>query len=209
MWRLNHPLKDLRPAATTSFPPPLSNSSFLRAPWLLHQWRCDGSFAHGPRPQAISVIPRDNVALRKQCAHAQRGSSHQARPHRVTSPPGVRTYSSGTHSGSHTPCTMMHELCNVHTHNPARTPHGRRNTVALPLGARAARPAPAGGRGLIKTLYLSLDPHARRWLSPEPGHFAPIEVGNVMRSFGLGVLVEASASSSLKAGNLVDELVSE
>ncbi|GJE96361.1 NADP-dependent oxidoreductase [Phanerochaete sordida] len=66
---------------------------------------------------------------------------------------------------------------------------------------------PQAGEVLVKTLYLSLDPHARRWLNPEPGHFAPIQVGDVVRSFGLGVVVEAGAGSSLKVGDLVDGLV--
>ncbi|GJE99230.1 hypothetical protein PsYK624_154800 [Phanerochaete sordida] len=108
------------------------------------------------------------------------------------------------------PHTVHHVFYDLHAHRLARTPHGRRDAVALPRGARAARPASTDGRGvLVKTLYLSLDPHARRWLNPESGHFAPIEAGDVMRSFGLGVVVEASAGSGLKVGDsdLVDGLV--
>ncbi|EKM58340.1 uncharacterized protein PHACADRAFT_252595 [Phanerochaete carnosa HHB-10118-sp] len=57
---------------------------------------------------------------------------------------------------------------------------------------------------LVKTLYLSLDPAQRTWINTSGGYMEPVKIGDVMRSGGLGVVVEAGPGSQLKVGDIVD-----
>jgi NADPH-dependent curcumin reductase CurA len=50
---------------------------------------------------------------------------------------------------------------------------------------------PADGDVLLETLYVSVDPAMRVWLSDNPGYVAPVAVGNVMRAGGIGRVVES------------------
>ncbi|KAJ4986101.1 quinone oxidoreductase [Stagonosporopsis vannaccii] len=59
---------------------------------------------------------------------------------------------------------------------------------------------------LVKTLYFSNDPAQRGWIQkdmdPERLYVPPVKKGEVMRSFGIGEVIE-STSDSLKKGTLV------
>jgi hypothetical protein len=59
------------------------------------------------------------------------------------------------------------------------------------------------GDVLIRTLYLSLDPTNRIWMSDMKQYMPPVEIGDVMRGGSIGV-VEDSRSDALKAGDIVN-----
>lgn len=61
------------------------------------------------------------------------------------------------------------------------------------------------GEALVRTLYLSLDPTNRIWMSDQDQYMAPVEIGETMRGGALGV-VEASRSDRFKAGDIVHSL---
>jgi NADPH2:quinone reductase len=65
-------------------------------------------------------------------------------------------------------------------------------------------PVPEIGRGqaLIRTLWLSLDPTNRIWMSDIRGYMPPVAIGAVMRGIGIGQVVE-SQRDDLRPGDLV------
>ena len=63
--------------------------------------------------------------------------------------------------------------------------------------------APEPGELLLETLYLSIDPAMRVWISENPGYVPRVEIGDVMRAFCIArVLV--SADPRFSAGDLVE-----
>ena len=68
------------------------------------------------------------------------------------------------------------------------------------------RPAVAAGQLLVRTLYLSVDPAMRGWMSEDPDYVAPIPLGSVMPAGGLGQVVE-SRHDDFQAGDLVSGLL--
>ena len=58
------------------------------------------------------------------------------------------------------------------------------------------------GQVLVRTVYLSLDPTNRIWMSDMDQYMPPVEVGDVMRGGGLGIVVE-SRHSNLSPGDVV------
>lgn len=66
-------------------------------------------------------------------------------------------------------------------------------------------PEPADGQALVRTLYLSLDPTNRIWMSERPGYMPPVPIGAVMRGAGLGQVV-ASRRDDLPEGTVVSGL---
>jgi NADPH2:quinone reductase len=58
------------------------------------------------------------------------------------------------------------------------------------------------GQALIRTLYLSLDPTNRVWMSQIRSYIAPVELGSVMRGLGVGQVVE-SRRADLPVGAFV------
>ena len=54
----------------------------------------------------------------------------------------------------------------------------------------------------VAVRYVSLDPAMRGWMSDLPSYMPPVRLGDVMRSFGVGEVVE-SADSSMEVGTLV------
>jgi NADPH-dependent curcumin reductase CurA len=58
------------------------------------------------------------------------------------------------------------------------------------------------GEALVRTLYLSLDPTNRLWMSDMRQYSPPVELGEVMRGIGVGEVVE-SRRPDMKAGDLV------
>ncbi len=69
--------------------------------------------------------------------------------------------------------------------------------------AEAELPPLGDGEALVRTLYLSLDPTNRIWMSDQDQYLPPVQIGDVMRGGGIGV-VEQSRSESLKPGDIVN-----
>jgi NADPH-dependent curcumin reductase CurA len=69
------------------------------------------------------------------------------------------------------------------------------------------QPAPViqDGQALLKTLYLGIDPTIRTWLSTARSYLPPIEIGEVVRSAGVGRVVE-SRCERFAVGDLVTHL---
>lgn len=61
---------------------------------------------------------------------------------------------------------------------------------------------PAPGQVLVRNLWLAFEPAQRGWLNDIPSYVPPVQLGEVMRSWGLGQ-VEASAHPDLPVGALV------
>jgi NADPH-dependent curcumin reductase CurA len=61
---------------------------------------------------------------------------------------------------------------------------------------------PGEGEALVKVRYLSIDPTIRTWMDDAPGYLPPIGIGEVIRSGGIGEVVE-SRSDSYPQGALV------
>jgi NADPH2:quinone reductase len=55
---------------------------------------------------------------------------------------------------------------------------------------------------LVRTLYLSLDPTNRLWMSDMRQYSPPVELGDVMRGIGIGEVLE-SRREDIRVGNLV------
>lgn len=65
----------------------------------------------------------------------------------------------------------------------------------------AVRP-PETGEVLVETLYISIDPAMRSWISDGAGHGAPLPLGSVMRAGGIGRVIESRAAG-LAPGDIV------
>jgi NADPH-dependent curcumin reductase len=55
------------------------------------------------------------------------------------------------------------------------------------------RPNCGPGQALVKVAVLSVDPTIRTWMNDAPGYLPPIGLGDVIRSYGAGVVVESTA----------------
>ena len=64
-------------------------------------------------------------------------------------------------------------------------------------------PVPGPGQILVRTLYLSLDPTNRIWMSDMEQYMPPVQIGDVMRGGTLGV-IEQSNSPDYKTGEIVN-----
>ncbi len=91
------------------------------------------------------------------------------------------------------------------THNRAfrlrRRPVGEPVHSDLELVREPLR-SPASGEVLVRTLYLSLDPTNRLWMSDMRQYSPPVELGDVMRGIGIGQVLE-SRRDDIHAGDLV------
>jgi NADPH-dependent curcumin reductase len=67
-------------------------------------------------------------------------------------------------------------------------------------------PNPADGEVLVRTIYLSLDPTNRIWMSDMPQYMPPVEIGQVMRGVVAGV-VEESKNPNFQPGDLVSGML--
>lgn len=67
-------------------------------------------------------------------------------------------------------------------------------------------PSPKDGEVLVRTIYLSLDPTNRIWMSDIPQYMAAVEIGQVMRGFVIGV-VEESKNPNFQPGDLVSGML--
>jgi NADPH-dependent curcumin reductase CurA len=59
------------------------------------------------------------------------------------------------------------------------------------------------GEVLIRTVYLSLDPTNRIWMSDQDQYLPPVQIGDTMRGGGIGV-VEQSRSDRFRQGDVVN-----
>jgi hypothetical protein len=66
----------------------------------------------------------------------------------------------------------------------------------------ADAPVPGEGEALIRTRFLSIDPTIRTWMDDMPGYLPPIGIGEVIRSAGVGEVVESN-SDRYAVGSLV------
>lgn len=62
------------------------------------------------------------------------------------------------------------------------------------VGTPALNELPAG-KSVVRVLYVSVEPAMRGWLSTRRSYVEPVEVGAVMRAFGVGVVVRCSQRS--------------
>ena len=65
-----------------------------------------------------------------------------------------------------------------------------------------AVPELADGEALMRTTHLSIDPTIRTWISTARSYFPPVEIGEVVRSSGVGRIVD-SRCPTLEVGDLV------
>ena len=62
---------------------------------------------------------------------------------------------------------------------------------------------PGPGEVLVKVSWLSLDPAMRGWLRDARSYVPPVQIGEVMRSFGLATVVKAGEGCGLLPGDVV------
>jgi NADPH-dependent curcumin reductase CurA len=67
-------------------------------------------------------------------------------------------------------------------------------------------PEPKDGEALIRSLYLSLDPTNRIWITDMPQYMPPVQIDEVMRGYGIGQVV-ASHHPDLAPGDLVNGML--
>src|SRR5882672_11297699 len=65
---------------------------------------------------------------------------------------------------------------------------------------------PAEGGVLVKTLFLSLDPAMRGWMSDAKSYIPPVSIDEVMRAGGIGEVV-ASKNPNFAVGDLVSAVL--
>ena len=68
------------------------------------------------------------------------------------------------------------------------------------------RPPLASGQFLIRTLYVSVDPAMRGWMTDDPGYVPPVPLGAVMPAPALGQVVE-SRHADFQTGDFVSGLL--
>jgi NADPH-dependent curcumin reductase CurA len=56
---------------------------------------------------------------------------------------------------------------------------------------------------LMQVTWLSLDPAMRGWLRDARSYMPPVQIGEVMRAVGLGIVVEVGSRSRFQVGDLV------
>jgi NADPH-dependent curcumin reductase len=65
---------------------------------------------------------------------------------------------------------------------------------------------PGEGEALVRALYLSLDPTNRIWITDMEQYMPPVELGEVMRGYGIGQVVTSNAPD-LSVGDLVNGML--
>lgn len=61
---------------------------------------------------------------------------------------------------------------------------------------------PGPNQVLVRNLWLGFDPTQRGWLNPNPGYVPPVQVGELMRAFAVGQVVESN-DPSIPVGRFV------
>lgn len=67
-------------------------------------------------------------------------------------------------------------------------------------------PEPRDGEVLLRTLWLSFDPAQRGWLNDVRSYVPPVALGEPMRAYGIGEVVESNADG-VKPGDLVHTML--
>jgi NADPH-dependent curcumin reductase len=83
----------------------------------------------------------------------------------------------------------------------ANRPSGPLNESTTSL-VSTPRPVCGDGEALIKVAMLSIDPTIRTWMNDAPGYLPPIDLGEVVRGSGTGLVVE-SKSGHYAVGDIV------
>jgi NADPH-dependent curcumin reductase CurA len=87
----------------------------------------------------------------------------------------------------------------------AHRPSGRVDAKTFTLETTAA-PTPRDGEALVRALYLSLDPTNRIWITDMEQYMPPVQIGEVMRGYGIGQVV-VSKHPDLAPGDLVNGML--
>jgi NADPH-dependent curcumin reductase CurA len=66
-------------------------------------------------------------------------------------------------------------------------------------------PVPVEGEALVRTTYVGIDAAARTWLNDLPGYLPPVQLGEVIRAAGIGVVVETHCDA-YAVGDIVTTL---
>ena len=82
-----------------------------------------------------------------------------------------------------------------------RRPNGAVTETDLELVEESV-PSTGPGQALIRTLWLSIDPANRIWMSPVDYGLPPVPIDGVMRGLGIGAVVQ-SRRQDMRAGDLV------
>src|SRR5689334_7286439 len=83
----------------------------------------------------------------------------------------------------------------------AQRPSGLVNADTTRLDTEVL-PALRDGEALVRVQYLSIDPTIRTWMDDVPGYLPPIQIDDVVRSGGVGKVVE-SRSDAYVPGQLL------
>jgi NADPH-dependent curcumin reductase CurA len=62
---------------------------------------------------------------------------------------------------------------------------------------------PGASEALVRVDWVSLDPVMRNWVKDDRSYTPPVQIGQVMRSVGLGTVVEVGEGSQLQLGDIV------
>jgi NADPH-dependent curcumin reductase CurA len=87
----------------------------------------------------------------------------------------------------------------------SRRPNGRVDAETFAWKTEAA-PKPRDGEALVRALYLSLDPTNRIWITDMAHAMAPVQIGEVMRGYGIGEVVN-SRRADMVPGDLVNGML--
>ena len=68
---------------------------------------------------------------------------------------------------------------------------------------------PGPGEILLRVDWVSLDPVMRTWLRDVRSYQPPVQIGAVMRSLGLGTVIEAGEGCELRPGDIVNTRTGE
>src|SRR6476469_6450694 len=64
-------------------------------------------------------------------------------------------------------------------------------------------PSPDDGQAVVKVEYISLDPAMRGWMNEGVSYVPPVELGDVMRALGAGVVVESNGDGVAEGDHVV------
>jgi NADPH-dependent curcumin reductase CurA len=87
----------------------------------------------------------------------------------------------------------------------AQRPSGRVDDKTF-AWTTAPAPEPQEGEALVRALYLSLDPTNRIWITDMEQYMPPVQIGEVMRGYGIGEVV-SSRDPNLAPGDLVNGML--
>jgi NADPH-dependent curcumin reductase CurA len=87
----------------------------------------------------------------------------------------------------------------------AQRPTGRVDASTFALTSGQA-PSPGAGEALIRSLYLSIDPTNRIWITDMAQYMPPVQLNEVMRGYGIGEVV-SSNTPDLAPGDLVNGML--